>query len=111
MKETPTSTACIVDGCEKPGTRHADHEGASWYCDEHGVCGNKNCGLSVEHFTHVVDHGTSPKGHAWTLDTWMCPCAADGRHPVETQRVVVETKAVVEVPKKKTVQDYWSTSV
>lgn len=109
-EETKSTITCIVDGCGKPGTRHANHDNASCYCEEHGICGR--CKESVEYFVHIVDQGISPKGFAWTEDTWMCPCAAEGRHPSEKiNAVIVESKAVVAVSKKKTVQDYWHTSV
>lgn len=105
MKETSTITKCATKDCDLPGTRHANHEHASMYCEEHGICGG--CGESVEYFVRVTDQGTTKNGFVWTLDTWMCPCAAKGRHPEEIQRVAVEPKAVVELPKK-TVVNYWS---
>jgi hypothetical protein len=107
--DTSTIKKCSTKGCDRPGTRHANHEHASWYCDEHGVCGNKDCGLSVEYFVRIVDQGTTKNGFVWTLDTWMCPCTAKGRHPEEEQRPVYVPEAVVELPKK-TVVNYWSLS-
>jgi hypothetical protein len=104
MSNSTSTITCSVDGCDRPGTRHADYEQASLYCDQHGNC--SGCGLSVEHFKHVVDEGASPKGHQWSLDVWLCPCVADRRRMMETPRPVYEPKEAVEAPKK-TVQGYW----
>jgi hypothetical protein len=103
--ETKTIITCCIGGCDQPATHHADHEHASLYCEDHGVC--THCGLSVEHFEHVIDQGTTAKGHHWSLDVWLCPCVADRRRAVETQREIYEPKEVVEMPKK-TVVNYWS---
>lgn len=107
--DTSTIKKCSTKGCEKPATRHANHENASWYCSLHGVCPQPNCGLNIGYFVHVVDHGVTASGHVWSLDQWMCPCVADGRHPAEEQRAVYEPKAVIETPKK-TVVNYWNQS-
>ena len=111
MNNEPSTTIieCAVDGCVQPGTRHANHEHADWYCALHGRCPRPNCNESIEYFVHIVDQGITAKGHVWSLDTWLCPCVVAGRHPAESQRAVYELKEVIELPKK-TVVDYWNQS-
>lgn len=60
------SDQCCINDCDRPGTVHANHPGASLYCTEHGVCGY--CGESVEFFVHCQD-----------LHIWICPCVEKRR--------------------------------
>lgn len=52
---------CCIDGCTRPGTVSANHDGASLYCVEHGICAR--CHESVEFFTFSAE-----------LNIWLCPC-------------------------------------
>lgn len=86
---------CCIDGCDHPGTVHANHPDASLYCVEHGVCAY--CGESVEFFVPCQD-----------LHIWICPCVEKRRKQATTERPKYEPVPVVTTKKKaKNVKDHW----
>lgn len=86
---------CCIDGCDQPGTIHANHDGADVYCFVHGHC--KYCEEPVTYFVLAVD-----------LKRWICPCVAKGRFE-EIQRPNYETPGIEEVATN-TIVDFWSKS-
>lgn len=88
---------CCIDGCENPGTVHANHPGASVYCSKHGIC--PHCEQSVEFFVHCQD-----------LGIWLCPCVAARRKEQLPPRSQYNPIPVEVSKKTKKVRDAWQRS-
>ena len=88
---------CCIDGCENPGTVHANHPGASVYCPDHGVCAG--CGRSVVDFERDDD------------GLWLCPCVIAARKgDFSLRRKQAPVPAVPMDKKPKSVRDHWQRS-